>query len=658
MKVGFFAVFLCLSLGISAQNKSGSDTLYIKSLHEKITGIWLSNPDQALDFADVALEKSQQISDSAFISKSLRLIAGVYYYKGEYNSSLDFNFQALQIANHLEDSALINNGYNNIGLLYYNLGNYQAALEYLLRAKTIKDAIGETYGKPLTLANIGKVYLKNDSLQKARKYFRQSFKLSQDLQDEGYSIYAFNHLGESFVCENNLDSALFYYSKAHLIAQKIDNENWGASSLRGLGQVSARRGQYNSARYYLTAGLDGSRQVQDQGGIAKSFYLLAMLEIEQQDYIAAKQYLEQSQQVALRIKQRHQIFDNLKLCVELYKKLGDADKVIDYQNEYIQFRDSVHSLIIASNLTAVPDKLENERQRDLFVQERSQLESQKNINRLYGSILILLVPLVAFLIYLLNRNSKAARKLRENNEELIETQQLLVTSEKMASLGVLAAGVGHEINNPLNFIKNGVEALLSTIREKKSITYEESEQYFQIIGEGVNRATTIVKSLSHFSRKGANTNEKCDIHSIVENCLLILHNKIKNRIRIVTNFTAQGAHLRGNEGRLHQVMMNIISNAEQAIPEKGTIEITTINRKDTIAIKIKDDGEGIEKENLDKVSDPFFTTKPPGVGTGLGLFITFSIIDEHNGKIDIDSEKGVGTEFTIELPKKQKKDGQ
>ncbi|MEQ9008374.1 MAG: HAMP domain-containing sensor histidine kinase, partial [Ekhidna sp.] len=119
---------------------------------------------------------------------------------------------------------------------------------------------------------------------------------------------------------------------------------------------------------------------------------------------------------------------------------------------------------------------------------------------------------------------------------------------------------------------------------------------------------------------------------------------------IITNFTSQGSVLKGNEGRLHQAMMNIIANAEQAIKTEGTIEITTRKKGDMMEIWIEDDGEGIPEENLMKISDPFFTTKAPGEGTGLGLFITFSIIEEHNGHIDVKSSPQGGTKFIIQLP--------
>lgn len=271
-------------------------------------------------------------------------------------------------------------------------------------------------------------------------------------------------------------------------------------------------------------------------------------------------------------------------------------------------------------------------------------------NRLFAIIVFVALPFIFVLVYLLSKVYKSHHELIAYNEELQKTQKLLVTSEKMASLGVMAMGIAHEINNPLNFIKNGVEALESRIKEDFPEKATEYEPMLKIVREGVKRSTNIVMSLNHFSRKSPNMDERCDLVSIIENCLLILHNKIKNKVQIITSFDKCSIVI-GNEGRLHQALLNILANAAQAIEKKGTINIITAQKEDKIEVTIEDDGMGIPPENLSKISDPFFTTKAPGEGTGLGLFITYSIIEEHDGDIDVISNAGKGTIFMVSLPK-------
>lgn len=239
--------------------------------------------------------------------------------------------------------------------------------------------------------------------------------------------------------------------------------------------------------------------------------------------------------------------------------------------------------------------------------------------------------------------AKKNKKLNESMTDLKTTTQKLIHAEKMASLGVMSAGIAHEINNPLNFIKGGIGMLSKSMEKSKELT-----PFVEAIEEGVSRASLIVSSLSQFSRNTDSMNEECDIHIIIENCLVMLQHKLKYKVEVVKKFTTS-KHLRivGNEGKLHQAVLNIISNAEQAIKNKGTITIETKAKQNSLRLTISDTGEGISEDNLSKISDPFFTTKPSGKGTGLGLAISFEIIQEHGGKISVNSKPSEGTRFNI-----------
>lgn len=251
---------------------------------------------------------------------------------------------------------------------------------------------------------------------------------------------------------------------------------------------------------------------------------------------------------------------------------------------------------------------------------------------------------------------KRTQEIQDKNQALVNTldelksaQKKLIQAEKMASLGVLSAGIGHEINNPLNFIQNGALALRGKLESVHSFDIKPLVPLFDIINTGVNRANTIVKSLSHFSRDVKTMGEQCSINEIIENCLTILQSKLKNKVELVLNLQENCPTIRGNEGKLHQAILNLITNAEQSIKEKGTISITTISKSKKMILKISDTGEGILDQNLEKIADPFFTTKQPGEGTGLGLFITYNIIEDHGGQIEVTSNLGKGTTFKIEF---------
>ncbi|WNB18436.1 PAS domain-containing protein [Marivirga arenosa] len=236
-------------------------------------------------------------------------------------------------------------------------------------------------------------------------------------------------------------------------------------------------------------------------------------------------------------------------------------------------------------------------------------------------------------------------------DELREMQSQLVLSEKMASIGVLTAGVAHEINNPLNYIVGGYLAIDKHLKNGKNPDQNEITQYLEWIKKGADRATGIVKSLNLLSRNSESKNEECEINTIIEDCILVLHHKHKDHIKITKDFEQPELIVYGNNGKLHQVVLNILSNAIDSITNYGELRIQTKSLKNQIQIKVSDNGCGIAKENYKKITDPFFTTKPPGKGTGLGLSICKSIINEHNGDLSFESELNKGTIFTISFPK-------
>ncbi len=238
-------------------------------------------------------------------------------------------------------------------------------------------------------------------------------------------------------------------------------------------------------------------------------------------------------------------------------------------------------------------------------------------------------------------------------QQLKDTQEHLVQTEKMASLGILTAGVAHEINNPINYIYNGTVAIENYISENVPEHLENLKPLFDAINTGVTRTANIVKSLSSYSRIEKVAFHKCQIHQILENCLTMLFNHYKNRIEIKREFHDNLPEISANESTLHQVFLNILTNAIQAIDSVGVITIKTKNDKEYVSVSISDSGKGVKKEDLPYIFDPFFTTKDPGKGTGLGLSIVQRIIKEHNGSINCKSKVNHGTEFIVNLPVNQ-----
>jgi signal transduction histidine kinase len=274
------------------------------------------------------------------------------------------------------------------------------------------------------------------------------------------------------------------------------------------------------------------------------------------------------------------------------------------------------------------------------------------------------------------------QKFELNNtlKELTQAQTHLVQSEKMASLGQLTAGVAHELNNPINFIsasikplQRNVEDLLGlldkyeTVIEQRNLSGEfgeveelkesvdldyaikETQNLFRGIVEGSSRSMQIVKDLRTFSRMDENEFKQVDIHDGIDSTLLLLNHKMQNRISVHKKY-GKIPHVECLPGKLNQVFMNILTNSILAIEDKGEIVIETSSIEDKVKISFKDNGKGMPPEVRGHIFEPFYTTRTVGEGTGLGLSISYSIIEEHQGVVEVYSEPGKGTEFIIILP--------
>jgi two-component system NtrC family sensor kinase len=233
-------------------------------------------------------------------------------------------------------------------------------------------------------------------------------------------------------------------------------------------------------------------------------------------------------------------------------------------------------------------------------------------------------------------------------KKLQETHLQLVSSEKMASLGKLAAGIAHEINNPLG----GILIYSSLMMEDLPEEDPKRGDLARIVQE-TGRCKEIVKSLLEFARQTEPKKEPTDINRAINDGLFFLVNQaLFHNIRIVKNLDPFLPFVRGNSGQLKQVFMNIIVNAAEAMHGNGTLTIATSPSPDrkTVWIEFADTGEGIPEENLSRIFDPFFTTKDVGKGTGLGLATSYGIVQDHGGTINVRSQVGLGTSFIIELP--------
>ncbi|EJM58419.1 putative protein with fused histidine kinase and response regulator receiver domain [Pseudomonas sp. GM50] len=280
---------------------------------------------------------------------------------------------------------------------------------------------------------------------------------------------------------------------------------------------------------------------------------------------------------------------------------------------------------------------------------------------------------------------QASEALQREIDERKQLESQLVQSEKLASLGQLAAGVAHEINNPIGFISSNLGTLdgyfkqlqemldayreaenaigssevidrLGQLRERVELDFlrEDIPLLIKESKDGIGRVGRIVKDLKDFSRVDSNQEwQWANLQQGIESTLNIVANELKYKADVVKEFQKL-PDIECLPSQINQVIMNLIVNASQAMgPERGTITLRTGLEGETVSIEVADTGIGIEPDNLQKIFDPFYTTKPVGQGTGLGLSLSYGIVKKHQGDISVRSEVGVGSTFRVELPVRQ-----
>lgn len=256
-------------------------------------------------------------------------------------------------------------------------------------------------------------------------------------------------------------------------------------------------------------------------------------------------------------------------------------------------------------------------------------------------------------------------KLEATLKKLKETQMQLVQHSKMISIGELTAGMAHEINNPMGYVQNNlatlkkyVNTLTTSLKKSQSEVLQDKniefilsdiDNLFKETFEGIQQILSIVAGLKSFSRTTDATFSSCDINQCIENSLKMARNELRYKCTLNKELSTL-PEVYGNANLLTQVFVNLLVNASQAISDHGVVTVKTFAERTNVVVVISDTGCGIAPQHLPKVFDPFFTTKPVGIGCGLGLSISYGIIKDHGGSIEIETKENVGTTFIIRLP--------
>jgi signal transduction histidine kinase len=618
-----------------------NDTSRVLLLADIASAYGVNNIDSLNAYGRFSLALSQKIQFSRGEVTALNVLGVAYQLLGEYPKSLEYFYRALEIAekkNYDYETAIC---YEWIGGTYWFLTDYSKAIDFYQKSidlfKVIPNDTRTSAWIRFNIMSIGQAYLDWNRPDSAHDYLLQYFNATQ--KDEFWHPYALYLLGDCLFQRGDRDTSFQYLRKS--IAAATVNKDYFAQSeaCAVLSRFFKTIIQNDSAIYYAKMGLAGSKGLRYKLGAYK----------------------------------------NIKLLAEEYEQLN-ALEALHYRKMY----DSVNDDMYGSKKVQELQKTLAEEQRRQQISRQAQTEKENRIKQygFIGGLVIMLI--IASILYANNQQKKKANDLLQKQKLEIEntlarlktTQAQLVQSEKMASLGELTAGIAHEIQNPLNFVNNFSEVNAELIAEAKTAIGEgKSAEAMDLLSslnenqEKINqhgkRADAIVKGMLLHSRGAAGQKEPTDINALVDEYLRLSYHgfRAKNRdfnATINTHFEHDIVKVDVIAQDIGRVLQNIFYNALYAVSEKKkrladgftpNLLVQTAKSSGHIEIRIKDNGYGIPEKIKEKIFQPFFTTKPAGQGTGLGLSLAYDIIvKEHGGSISFDSREGEYTEFFFRLP--------
>jgi two-component system, NtrC family, sensor kinase len=625
---------------------------------------------------------------------------GFALYESMRDSALYYYEKSLELARKNNWKLREADALNSIGFGNYIRGNYPRALQLLLLAKSIADnpksgSVEELESNSIPSEKARLFILERNHNHLASVYgfagdfrdfknqeflhFKEAIKISEELDDKLFRSILFMNLGRHYSYTGDLDSLLYWEQKALRLADETKYNRYKGNILRIIGDAYARQNKFDEAIPYYWYSIHISDEFNNLRSLADGCLALSDTYRKTGKLDSALYYSRRSIKTYEATAVHSSLASAYLSQSQTFELLGSTDSAYKYQGLSMRYREEQST---SDKVKQFQNMNFDERLREEQLEkEKEILQNKIRTNAFLGGAGTLL--LIALLLLRNNRQRKKANTvLKAQKEELAQalaelknTQNQLIQSEKMASLGELTAGIAHEIQNPLNFVNNFSELnselitdmmeLLRTgnLGEAKEIATALQENEKKINHHG-KRADAIVKSMLQHSHSSKGVKEPVDINELADEYLRLAYHGLRAKEK---SFHAHfSSNLDPSVGKLNvvsqdigRVLLNMINNAFYAVNEKNkkgiegfepAVHLSTKKKADKIEIAIKDNGDGIPDAVLKKIFQPFFTTKPTGIGTGLGLSLSYDIVKAHGGDIRVKSEEGEGSEFTIQLP--------
>ncbi len=614
------------------------------------------NYDSAVMYGNKALNLAKQINFDEGIIAALCILGVAHTRGGNLSKALEAEFKGLQLAKEKKIKAGEALCYYTIGKSYYFLKDYSNSVKYCSKARQL-----HLQNPDKSDGLISVYYAENDPF------------LDNDLV-----------LAEAFMDNDQLDSALLYYQ---ILYRESTDSSWKAIISIFLGDALFRYGEKNTGIDFLKKAFHLKQMEEDHYSIAWASSILARCYKELNQTDSSIYYAKVGLLSAQKVGFKDRMLKTARHLAEEYEKIDTKEaypylKLSTTLNDELFGQDKVFAL--QKTLSDVQQQQQETEKREIAF---------KNKIRFYLLLAGLGIILgIALLLYYNNKKEKKAKLVLENTlKKLKSTQAQLIQSEKMASLGELTAGIAHEIQNPLNFVNNFSE-LSSELIEEMNLEIEkgETEEVKAIAGdlkqnlEKINlhgkRASDIVKGMLEHSRKSTGEKNLTDINALCDEYLRLAYHGYRAKdksfnadFELIADENLPKINIIPQD--MGRVILNLINNAFWAVNDKKiklgetdykpkvivstqlVANSTELTAKSSLLIAIKDNGNGIPQENIDKIFQPFFTTKPTGQGTGLGLSLSYDIVKAHGGEMKVETKEGegmpagqAGSTFSIILP--------
>ncbi|MEJ7738420.1 MAG: ATP-binding protein [Chitinophagaceae bacterium] len=558
--------------------------------------------------------------------------------EGHFPQALQTLQSAYNISIDINDTRLIQRNVRAIGSLYSDQGEYVEARKYFFKAKKINEDAHDSSQLALTRSKIGKSYLEQNLLDSAFYYYNENYKIIYNRRKDDLKDVIYTELGQVYAKKGNDSMALNFFRKSIPYSIALKEPAILGLSYLGIANLYQKSGQLDSSIFYAQRALSIGNELNSVSHIIEATYLLSQVYEKENEHEALRYY---------------------KMATAIKDSLFNADKIRQFKNlAYV----------------------EQQRKQNI---ETAELESKRKLKLYALFTAVVFFFILAIILHRNNRNNQDANALlREQKEEiqstlteLKTTQSQLIQSEKMASLGELTAGIAHEIQNPLNFVNNFSEVNTELITEMKEEIDNGNMEEIKVIANDIKennlkinhhgkRADAIVKGMLQHSRTSTGKKELTDINALADEYLRLSYHGLRAKDKefnaaFKTDFDESIAKIEVIPQDLGRVLLNLYNNAFYSVNEKkkqldGSFEpvvsVSTKRSSDLVEIRVRDNGTGIPQKILDKIYQPFFTTKPTGQGTGLGLSMSYDIIKAHGGTLKVATKEGEFAEFVITLP--------